>query len=110
VLALPSAGESFGMAAAEAAAAGTPVVVSDRCGVKDFFAEGEALVIPYDGRALTEALRTVLRDPELRRRLSDGGREAAGRTSWDRVCDLQEQVYLETAALTAPRNPSMLGS
>ncbi len=110
VLALPSAGESFGMAAAEAAAAGTPVVVSDRCGVKDFFAEEEALVIPYDGRALTDALRTVLRDPELRRRLSDGGREAAARNSWDRVCDLQEQIYLDTAALTAPRNPSMLGS
>ena len=33
VFVLPSAGESFGMVAAEAAAAGTPVVVTDRCGI-----------------------------------------------------------------------------
>src|SRR5439155_3736863 len=31
VFVLPSAGESFGMAAAEAAAAGTPVIIADRC-------------------------------------------------------------------------------
>ena len=37
---LPSTGESFGMAAAEAAAAGTPVVVTDRCGIAGFFREG----------------------------------------------------------------------
>ena len=49
VLCLPSAGESFGMAAAEAAAAGTPVVVTDRCGIAGFFEEGEAIVVPYDG-------------------------------------------------------------
>ena len=57
VLCLPSAGESFGMAAAEAAAAGTPVVVTDRCGIAGFFREGEALVVPYSAAALTDALR-----------------------------------------------------
>jgi glycosyltransferase involved in cell wall biosynthesis len=36
VFVLASEGESFGMVAAEAAAAGTPVVVTDRCGVADF--------------------------------------------------------------------------
>ena len=33
IFVLPSRNESFGMVAAEAAAAGTPVVVTDRCGV-----------------------------------------------------------------------------
>jgi glycosyltransferase involved in cell wall biosynthesis len=111
VLALPSAGESFGMAAAEAASAGTPVVLSDRCGVKDFFGAGEALVVPYDGAALTDALRRVLTDPELRRTLAAGGRAAAERTSWARVCELQEQVYRDAvASRTAATNPSTLGS
>ena len=50
VFVLASAGESFGMVAAEAAAAGTPVIVSDRCGVAEFFDDGEALVVPYEGR------------------------------------------------------------
>ena len=111
VLALPSAGESFGMAAAEAAAAGTPVVLSDRCGVKDFFVDGEALVIPYAGRALTDALRSVLDDPELRRKLGEGGRAAARRMSWDRVAERQEHVYLEAvASRMASTKLSTLGS
>jgi len=93
VLCLPSAGESFGMAAAEAAAAGTPVVVSDRCGIASFFREGEALVVPYGEQAVTQALRRVLADPELRRALSAGGMKAARRTSWARVTDLQEEIY-----------------
>ena len=110
VLALASAGESFGMAAAEAAAAGTPVVISDRCGVRDFFAEGEALVVPYDGQAVTDALRTVLADPALQRRLSAGGLEAARRMSWDRVCGRQEEVYVEAvASRTASTKLSTLG-
>ena len=56
VLCLPSAGESFGMAAAEAAAAGTPVVVTNRCGIAAFFREGEAIVVPYGAEELTDAV------------------------------------------------------
>jgi glycosyltransferase involved in cell wall biosynthesis len=98
VLCLPSAGESFGMAAAEAAAAGTPVVVTDRCGIAGFFEEGEALVVPYEAAAVTEALRRVLVDEELRRSLSVGGVAAARRMSWEHVTELQEEIYREAAA------------
>src|SRR6185437_11341739 len=89
VFVLASAGESFGMVAAEAAAAGTPVVVSDRCGIAGFFGDGEALIVPYEREAVVGAIRRVLADPSLREQLSRGGREAARRTSWDRVTDLQ---------------------
>jgi glycosyltransferase involved in cell wall biosynthesis len=111
VVALPSAGDSFGMSAAEAAAAGTPVLVTDRCGVASFFDEGEALVVPYEQAAVTETLRRVLSDPELRRSLSAGGRAAARRTSWEFVTDLQEDVYRAAiASRTAATKLSMLGS
>ena len=93
VFVLPSGGESFGMAAAEAAAAGTPVIVSDRCGIAGFFADGEALVVPYERGAVVAAVRRVLSDPALRERLARGGLEAARRTSWDRVADRQEEIY-----------------
>jgi glycosyltransferase involved in cell wall biosynthesis len=98
VFVLPSAGESFGMVAAEAAAAGTPVIVSDRCGIAGFFRDGEALVVPYKRGAIVEAVRRVLTDPELRSRLARGGVEAARRTSWDRVTDLQEEIYREVVS------------
>jgi len=93
VLALVSEGESFGMAAAEAAACGTPVLVSDRCGVAELFAEGEALVVAYEQSAVTAALARLAADDTLRRALSAGGRAAAARHSWERVTDLQEEIY-----------------
>src|SRR5207248_757884 len=72
VFVLPSEGESFGMVAAEAAAAGTPVIVSDRCGVADYFRHGEALVVPPERAAVVDAVRRVLTDEALRERLSRG--------------------------------------
>ena len=97
VFVLPSEGESFGMVAAEAAAAGTPVIVSDRCGIAGYFEDGEALVVPYEREAVVDAVRRVLADDELRARLARGGVEAARRTSWDRVTDRQEEIYREVA-------------
>ncbi len=102
VFVLPSAGESFGMVAAEAAAAGTPVVVTDRCGIADFLRDGEALVVPDERAAILDAVRSVLADPGLSARLAAGGLEAARRTSWDAVTDRQEELYrLAVASRTA---------
>jgi glycosyltransferase involved in cell wall biosynthesis len=98
VLCLPSEGESFGIAAAEAAAAGTPVVVTDRCGIASFFREGEALVVPYGAAELTDALRRVLGDERLRRSLGAGGIAAAHRMSWEHVTAHQEEIYREAIA------------
>jgi len=110
VFVLPSEGESFGMVAAEAAAVGTPVVVTDRCGVATFFDEGEAIVVPYERRALIDAIRGVLVDAALRTGLARGGVEAARRMSWDHVVDVQEAIYRDVAASrTAATNASTLG-
>ena len=111
VFVLPSAGESFGLVAAEAAASGTPVVVTDRCGVAEFFREGEALVVPDDRPAILDAVRSILAEPELRARLSAGGVEAARRNSWDAVADRQEELYrLAVASRRAASRFSTEGS
>jgi glycosyltransferase involved in cell wall biosynthesis len=102
VFVLPSAGESFGMVAAEAAAAGTPVVVTDRCGITDFFREDEALVVPDRRTAILDAVRSVLADPALRARLAAGGVDAARRSSWDAVTDRQEELYRLAVASRTP--------
>jgi glycosyltransferase involved in cell wall biosynthesis len=111
VFVLPSAGESFGMAAAEAAAVGTPVVITDRCGVTGFFGDDEALIVPYDRRAVIAAVERVVADDSLRARLSRAGIAAANRMSWERVVDLQEGIYREaTASRTEATKASTLGS
>lgn len=110
VFVLASAGESFGIVAAEAAAAGTPVIVSDRCGIAGFFEDGEAVVVPYERAAVVDAISSVLADPDLRARLARGGVAAARRASWDHVTDVQEEIYREVASRTAATKLSTDGS
>ena len=92
VFVLPSSGENFGNVAAEAAACGTPVVVTDRCGVADYLRDA-ALVVPYAAPEIARALRRLLADATLRRRLGDGGRRVAEQLSWANVCAAQEALY-----------------
>jgi glycosyltransferase involved in cell wall biosynthesis len=95
VFVLASGGENFGLVAAEAASVGTPVVVSDRTGVAASFADGEALVVPYDAEATVTAVARVLGDPDLARRLSAGALRAAARSTWDAVVERQLEIYAE---------------
>ena len=93
VFVLPSRNESFGMVAAEAAAAGTPVVLTDRCGVASLLGEDAALIVPPEVEPLREAIARVLSDSELRERLSAGGHDAARRVSWASVVAQQVELY-----------------
>ena len=61
VFALPSAHENFGMVAAEAAAAGTASVVSDRCGVAEVVRDRGALVVPYGEAPAAGSARAIAR-------------------------------------------------
>lgn len=67
----PSHFEAFGISAAEAMAAGLPVVASDVGGLKDFVENdvNGVRVPPQDAAALREALRRLLSDAALRARL-----------------------------------------
>jgi glycosyltransferase involved in cell wall biosynthesis len=100
VFVLASGGENFGLVAAEAASVGTPVVVSDRTGVADAFAEGEALVVPYDPGATVGAIERLLTDDALRARLEEGALRAAARATWDDVAAKQLEIYREAVAAT----------
>ncbi len=110
VFVLASEGDSFGLVAAEAAAAGTAVVVTDRCGVAGEFHEGEAFVVPARAEAVIDALAQVLADEPLRRRLEKGALAAARRNTWEHAADIQEAAYRRAAATTVETNASRLGS
>jgi glycosyltransferase involved in cell wall biosynthesis len=95
VVALASAHESFGMVAAEAAAAGRAILLTDRCGIAELLGPDGALITPFDGEAVREGLEALLGDPTLRSRLGERAREVADSWSWQRVVDLQQSVYEE---------------
>jgi glycosyltransferase involved in cell wall biosynthesis len=93
VFVLPSSYENFGLVAGEAAAAGAAIVVTNRCGVAELFAERGALVVPYAEAELRRALARLLGDQELRTRLGREARQVAAEWSWPRVVELQECIY-----------------
>ncbi len=67
----PSYLEGFGLACAEAMAAGTAVVASDCDGLRSLIRHGETgwLVRPGDSEALADGIATLLRDAALRERM-----------------------------------------
>jgi glycogen synthase len=82
VLALVSGYEPFGVTLREGAAAGLPLIASRRAGATgDVAVDGEnALVVDPDDRVgMAEALRRIVREPELRERLAAGSRAVTER-------------------------------
>lgn len=82
---LPSLAEGFGLPVLEAMACGTPVICSDSTALPEISGGAARLVPPLEVGAWTEAIDSVLSDPELRRRMSRAGIERASRFSWDRT-------------------------
>ena len=92
VFVLPSQNENFGNTAGEAAACGTPVIVTDRCGIAPFAgAAGE--VIPHNLAALENALGKMLGDPMLRENRRAGCRAFVDSLSWEGPLDQTEEMY-----------------
>ena len=98
VFVLPSQNENFGNAAAEAVGCGTPVIVTDRCGIAPLVDQRAGLVVPHDREALQAGLARVLEDEALRQRLRDGCAEVARALSWDEPLAVMETLYAELVA------------
>ncbi|MGH9496595.1 MAG: glycosyltransferase [Candidatus Sulfotelmatobacter sp.] len=91
VFVLPSQNENFGNTAAEAAACGTPVIVTDRCGVAPFVGNA-GFVVRHDARAIELALAQLLENSAVRRRCQGGCAEMARSLSWDAPLRENEQL------------------
>jgi glycosyltransferase involved in cell wall biosynthesis len=104
---LPSVNEGTPVSAIEALASGTPVVATRVGGVPDVVRDGVDgfLVEPGDTEAAAERLAELARDPALRKRLGDAGREVRARYSVTRLVDDVDRLYrslLAAKGLPAP--------
>lgn len=96
ILAVPSHWEGFGLIAAEALAAGVPVVAARASSLPEIVTDGVhgRLVPPRDSMSLAVALVQMSRDPIGRRKLAAAG-QARVRADFgvDRMVDAYEEVF-----------------
>src|SRR5580692_12266320 len=92
---LPSQNENFGNTAAEAAVCGTPVIVTDQCGIAPLLKGRAGDVVPHDCQALASALSRLLDSDDLRGRLKAGCAEVARTLQWDQPLDETRAMYVE---------------
>jgi glycosyltransferase involved in cell wall biosynthesis len=101
VFVLPSQNENFGNTAAESVAAGTPVIVSEGCGIAPLLADTAGLVVRHDAAALAEALARVLVDKELHGHLEAGCAKVALSLGWESPIREMEQLYVQCVSRSA---------
>ena len=87
--------EGFGLPPLEAMACGTPVVCSNVASLPEVVGNAAITVDPYDAEALTEAMRRVLTDEDLRQELRRLGLERATAFTWEHTARQTVAVYEE---------------
>jgi glycosyltransferase involved in cell wall biosynthesis len=100
VVVCPSIKEGWGLTNIEANACGTPVICADVPGLRDSARDNQTgLLYPYgDIPALTDRIRRVINDSDLRQRLATGALAWAGKFSWDRAAEDTEAILTQITA------------
>jgi len=92
-LVFPTLAEGFGLPIAEAMAAGTPVLVSDRPAHREVAGDAAERVDPLDPGSIAAGIARLLDAPRRRERLAARGRERAARFRWEEAAQRTLEVY-----------------
>jgi glycosyltransferase involved in cell wall biosynthesis len=95
IFAFPSLDEGFGIPVLEAMAHGIPVVTSNCSALPEVAGEAALLVSPRSSTEIADALKRLVNDAELRKRLEELGRARADLYPWHRAVSATYEVYRE---------------
>ena len=98
---LPSAYESFSLAAFEAAAAGLPVIATNVGAVGEIVDGGGGVIVERTPESLASALKALEAEPESRAAMSARGRACVRRFDWDAVVEEYVDVYQESGGVVS---------
>ena len=111
VFVLPSLGDSFALAAIEAASCGLPLIISDNTGVQDLVTDGvNGFTVPIQSaEALAEKIRFFIDHPEQICLMGTNARKMAEQYTWDRytaaVTEAVRKIMAADAAEKGRSNP-----
>jgi len=84
-LVYPSLYEGFGLPPLEAMACGTPVITSNTTSLPEVTGGAALLIDPLDEDAIAGAMRRLVGDEEMRKRMSALSLAHASKLTWDRT-------------------------
>ncbi|MCD6403710.1 MAG: glycosyltransferase family 4 protein [Nanoarchaeota archaeon] len=94
VFVLPSLYESFGIVALEAMASGTPLIISNGCGLSEYLEDGKnALVVSPKAGEIAQAIERLMEDRRLWKKLRRNGMRFAKKLDWSRIAKRVIEVY-----------------
>jgi glycosyltransferase involved in cell wall biosynthesis len=91
----PSLRESFGIPMLEAMSCGTPVITSNTSSMPEVGGNAALFIDPYKAEQITEAIRRILTESELRNQLIHNGFINAARFSWNKMAADVLALYQE---------------
>jgi glycosyltransferase involved in cell wall biosynthesis len=97
IFVLPSQNENFGNTAAEAVAAGTPVIVTRQCGIAPLLDGIAGVAVEHDAKALARALSDLLQYPVRYQELKAGCAAAMQRLDWAQPTREMDAFYRSLA-------------
>lgn len=84
-LVFPSLWEGFGFPVLEAMACGTPVITSNLSSLPEVAGDAAILINPYNTAEITDSMRIIAEDMEVRSHLSTQGINRANQFSWEKT-------------------------
>jgi glycosyltransferase involved in cell wall biosynthesis len=100
VFTMASTSESFGIVTIEALASGLPVLAVKASGAMDILTDGfDGLLTDDNIEHFAKALEKIIRDPELRERLSKGALKTSAKYSINMISERMLNLYREIIAI-----------
>jgi glycosyltransferase involved in cell wall biosynthesis len=110
IFVLPSQNENFGNTAAESVAAGTPVIVTDQCGIAPLLDGVAGIAVPHAASSIAQTISALLDNPTLYAQLKNGCASAVQRLDWGLPTREMESLYRKLAGLATSEEKRAAGS